>query len=119
MSSTAKSKIYYDAECKVCQVSADMLKGTHASDAFELIDVNTAQLPEGFDRASMLKEIYIQSPDGATHTNADAILVILHQYWYLRPLVWIGRLPGCIHILRYLYGVVARNRYRFGKAKAQ
>ncbi len=115
MTEQTKTKVYYDAECAVCQVSADMLNGTNASDNFELINVHTAELPEGFDRSKMLEEIYLATPDGKVHKNADAILVILHSYWYLRPLVWIGRLPGFVHILRYLYGLLARNRYRFGR----
>lgn len=113
--SDSQAKVYYDAQCKICQISADALHNTSSSASFELLDVHTAELPPGLDRENMLKEIYVAMPDGTMYKNADAILVILSTYWYLRPLVWIGRLPGCIHILRFLYGVVARNRYRFGK----
>ncbi|MFM2414349.1 MAG: hypothetical protein RI911_42 [Candidatus Parcubacteria bacterium] len=110
-----KAKVYYDAECKICQLSADMLTGTKEGENFELLNVHTAQLPAEADRGKMLSEIYVSLPDGTTVKNADAILHILSAYWYMRPLVWIGRLPGCIHILRFLYGILARNRYRFGK----
>lgn len=110
-----KMKVYYDAECAICQISADVLNDTKSGSSFELMNVHTADLPEGLDRSKMLDEIYITLPDGKTVKNADAILVILHTYWYLRPFVWIGRLPGVIHVLRYLYGVLARHRYKISK----
>lgn len=109
---TNKTKIYYDAECKMCQLSADMVGNSSQGAAYEMINVHTAELPPDFDRTKMLEEIYITQPDGTVYKNADAILEIMKSYWYLRPLVFIGKLPGCIHVLRYFYGVLARNRYK-------
>jgi predicted DCC family thiol-disulfide oxidoreductase YuxK len=107
-----KTKVYYDAECKVCEISADFLSGSAVSEKYELINVHTATLPEGFDRTKMLDEIYIQAPDGTVLKNADAILKILEAYWYWRPFIWIARLPGFIHVFRFLYGVLSRNRHK-------
>jgi predicted DCC family thiol-disulfide oxidoreductase YuxK len=111
--STGKTKVYYDAECKVCQISADLVGNSSEASTYEMINVHTAELPDGFDRSKMLEEIYVTTPDGTIYKNADAILQIAAGYWYLRPLVWIGRLPGCIHLLRFLYGILSRNRHRF------
>ena len=109
-----KGKVYYDAECKMCQISADILSDSRASEMYELINVHTALLPIGMTREDMLEEIYVTLPDGTTYTNADAILHLMMAYWYLKPLAYIGRLPGVIHILRVLYRFIARNRYFFG-----
>jgi predicted DCC family thiol-disulfide oxidoreductase YuxK len=109
-----KAKVYYDAACTMCQVSADILSNSPAAHSYELLDVHTAELPPGLTREQMLEEIYVTLPNGTTYTNADAVLHLLNAYWYMRPFVYIGRLPGCIHILRALYRCVARNRYLFG-----
>lgn len=109
-----KGRVYYDAECSMCQISADILSNSRASETYELINVHTATLPAGMTKERMLEEIYVTLPDGTTYTNADAVLHLMTTYWYLRPLVYIGRLPGIVHILRVLYRFVARNRYLFG-----
>ncbi len=109
-----KAKVYYDAECKMCQISADMLSNSPAAHSYELLNVHTAELPLGLTREQMLEEIYVTLPDGTTYTSADAVLHLLSTYWYMKPFVYIGRLPGCINVLRVLYRYVARNRYFFG-----
>ncbi len=115
-SSQTKTKVYYDAECRLCQISASFLEPEAAAHTYELINVHTAELPSGMSRERMLEEIYVTLPDGTTYTNADAILHLLNAYWYMKPLVYIGRLPGCIHLLRGLYRFVAHNRYIFGQS---
>ena len=109
-----KTKVYYDAECKMCQVSADLIDDQSRTGTFELINAHTAEPPAGLTREHMLEEIYVVLPDNTRYHGADAVLYLMNAYWYLKPVVFIGRLPGIIHCLRVLYRFIARNRYFFG-----
>ena len=102
--------IYYDGSCKACQVFADSTSAHTVP-----LDVEQGHLPDGVTREQAMTEMYAVDANGQTHVGADAILHVLNLYWYWRPIVWLARLPGLIHVVRAGYRVLAKHRHTLSR----
>jgi predicted DCC family thiol-disulfide oxidoreductase YuxK len=57
-----------------------------------------------------MREIHLLLSDGTRYGGADAVVALVRQIWWARPLVWPANIPGVMLLLRTAYRYVARNR---------
>lgn len=116
--------VVYDGECQLCLATVDKLRRMpiRATLTFvplqRLISKETLPWP-GIDDVppeALAAQLHVTDEQGRRYSGADGVLKLMS----LAPgLVWLsrlGRLPGMYSIVRAIYRVVARHRYRlFGR----
>jgi predicted DCC family thiol-disulfide oxidoreductase YuxK len=107
--------VFYDGECGFCRASLRRFSAPFKRAGFEFVPYqeNTPGThpfaPEEFEREMKLKR-----GDGRWFGGADAWLEMCAQVFWLRPLNWIGRLPGIHQCLHWGYRRIAANRHCLG-----
>jgi hypothetical protein len=61
-----------------------------------------------------MKEMYVVDPSGGRHAGAEAFRYLSRHMPTLYPLAPLMHIPFSLPLWRWLYGVVARNRYLLG-----
>ena len=104
--------IFYDANCRFCTALARKFAPLLASRRLNLLPLQTPGLAERLHLpgSELLKEMRVLRPDGHCTGGADALLEIARDFWWAWPLRQLGRIPLITHILRAVYGWIARNR---------
>ncbi len=106
----AKSDVFYDGECSLCQAFVSKIHQSPQSDKFETRDVTRGFLPKDVSKEEALNEIYV-SDEAGLHKNANAMLRILEAYPRYRRLARAGRLPIVNQVLMLGYFLVSRHRH--------
>lgn len=110
--SEKKIEIYYDGSCPMCNAFVDTVDESAHAEMFQRQDVTKGRLPAGATFEQVWNEMYVVESDGKTYVGGDAVLRVMDEYWYWKPFVWIGRIPGINYLVRMTYRFVARNRHR-------
>lgn len=83
-SDTAKqAQLYFDGACPLCRREIALVR--RLARAVEFIDVHQLQddeLPEGTDRAALLRDLHFRFPDGRVDTGLEANIAL----WQATPL---------------------------------
>lgn len=103
--------IFYDRQCTMCSSLIDTITASKNKEQFVAKDMHTSVLPKDVTLEDVDKEIYVIDTHGTTHKNADAILKIAEEYFGIRYLTVVGKLPVLKQILTFCYNVVAANRH--------
>ena|GEM_PF-379722 len=116
--------VVYDGECKLCLATVDKLRGMPIRAELTFVPLQrliAAEVPAwpGIDDVPAIElaaQLHVTDEQGRRYSGADGVLKLLS----LTPrLAWLGaiaRLPGCYSIVRAVYRLVARYRYRlFGR----
>jgi hypothetical protein len=64
----------------------------------------------GMPREELMLEMKFLLSDGSQYGGADAAVALAREIWWLRPLLWISKIPGMMEILRKGYRWVAASR---------
>ena len=108
----ARGWLFYDAECKFCvrfaRWTAPILERRGMAVA-ALQDPRVGALL-GLSRQELLRELRFLAEDGAQHGGAEALLALAREIGWLRPLVWLARIPGALPILHSGYAWFAARR---------
>ncbi len=111
--------IIYDGECRFCQWSVRRIRKLDRRQQFEYAPRQT----EGIDaRFPVLTESDFNTGlrliDGeAVHVGADAIYQIYRHIPPYSLIAWLYRIPPFTQLARLGYGIIARNRHRFGRVE--
>lgn len=116
-------KIYYDGACRICCEQRDRFL-RHDPDQQRLVHIDISDpdfdpaldpATAGTTRESLLASIHAGTPDGRLLKGMDAVrcaYTALGRGWWLAPTGW----PLIKPIADFLYGILARNRYRLGRS---
>ena len=118
--SEPRPAIVYDGECRFCLWSLGRIRRFDRNGRFEYLPRQTAGIEERFpvltssDFNTGLRLIH---DGGRVDVGADAVYEIYRRLppWHL--LAWVYRLPVIRQLFRAGYGLVARNRHRFGRVE--
>jgi len=108
--------VFYDGECGFCRASLRRFSGPFRRVGFKFVPYQEAVAadthplpPEEFER-----EMKLRRGDGRWFGGADAWLEMCARVGWLRPLGWLGGLPGIHQLLHWGYHRIAANRHCLG-----
>ena len=110
--------VIYDGNCGFCREGVERLDRMDRGNRLAFLSLHdpaAAELLPQTDHADLMKQMYVITKDGRKFGGADALKELSRKiprlYW-LAPLLHI---PFSMPIWRWLYRIVARNRYRINK----
>lgn len=112
------SIVIYDGECRFCCAQVTRLARWDSNQKLSFIslhDPEVAQRWPNLQRAELMKQMYVVTPDQQQLAGAAAIRFLATQLPRLRPLSWLMSVPATMPIWNSLYAFVAKRRYWFGK----
>jgi predicted DCC family thiol-disulfide oxidoreductase YuxK len=110
-----RDTVLYDGQCRFCRGQIAILRrldltGRLRFRSFHDPDVGAA-FPE-LDPEDLSREMHVVTTAGRSRAGAEAIRYLSRRLPLLWPLALPLHVPGSLPLWRWLYGVVARNRYR-------
>lgn len=109
--------LIYDGECRICRRSVAWVRGIDRFGAVETIPYQDPEVPERFPEipAERYPEaMQLVAPDGRRWEGGWAVEELLGLFPQWRWTGVIFRIPGMRRLVRWGYGIVARNRRAFG-----
>ena len=111
-----KTIIVYDGLCNFCQGLINSMLKIANPVYFELISchyMDSAELAHEISQEDCNKYIHVITPDDKLYKGADAVREIwLRLDHWSKPLAYLLKLPGVIHLARVGYILVSKNRHR-------
>lgn len=110
-----RDTVLYDGQCRFCRGQIALLRRLDVTRRLEFTSLHDPGVARDFPeipREDLLAEMFIVDRLGRTHRGACAVRYlsrVLVPLWPLAPLLHV---PGSMPLWRWLYGIVARNRYR-------
>lgn len=110
--SSGSGWVLYDGECSFCVEFVERWRPALSRKGFRFETLQTDWVREklGLAADEIPEEMKILFPDGSLRGGADAVLFLASQIWWMRPSVWIARLPGIFHIADRSYKRIALHR---------
>ena len=108
----ARGWLFYDAECDFCTRIARWLAWPMKRRGLGVAPLQDGRVGAllGLSPEELLRAVRFLAPDGTLHSGSDAFLALANEIWWLRPLVWLSRVPGGKMLTGTGYGWVARKR---------
>ena len=112
--------VIYDGNCVFCRLQVARLARWDRFGKLAFLSAHDPQTPHRYPDLSheaLMEQMYIVTPAGQRHAGAAALRYLslrLPRLWALIPWLYI---PGSLPLWQWLYGQVAKRRYRFGKTK--
>lgn len=114
--------VVYDGDCQFCTRQVNRLhwldRGKRLS-FLSLHDPATSKLLPDLTHEQLMQEMVVVTPEGRRFGGAMAGRYLsrrLPALWWLAPLLHI---PGSLPLWSWAYRTVARNRYRWNKARGK
>ena len=108
----ARGWLFFDAECGFCTRTARWLRPILECRGLAVAPLQDPRVGAllGLPKSELLRELRFLLSDGSQYGGADAVLAVAHEIWWARPLVWLGKFPGMVDVLRRGYRWVAAQR---------
>jgi len=108
--------VIYDGQCKFCQGQVNSLRrfdlGGQRLGFLSLHDPRVAQRYPDLSHQQLMDQMYVIDGKGNQHGGADAVRYLSRRL----PLLWMAapilHLPGSARLWRWMYGQVAKHRYK-------
>ena len=104
--------ILYDGNCRFCITAAQRFHPMFTRLGFVFLPLQTPWVQQrlGLIPGAPLEEMRVLTTTGDDYGGADAVLFLVKQIWWLRPVAWVGRLPGMHRIIDASYRWIAERR---------
>lgn len=112
----AELTVLFDGHCSLCRASADRLRRHDPGRRVELLDLHDPSVAERFPQVDLEKAMRLmQAVDtaGRVSSGVDAWVEVGRALPGWRAFAWLLKVPGIHAVAVWLYGWVARNRYRW------
>lgn len=108
--------VFYDGACGFCRGSLRRFGGPFRKAGFTFVPYQEAAVGEcnGMACGEFANEMKLRRHDGRWFGGADAWFEMCAAVNWLRPVAWLGRLPGLLQLSRWMYRRIAANRHRLG-----
>ncbi len=108
--------VIYDGHCNFCRAQASRLQrldlGRRRLAFLSLHDPRVGSRYPDLSHQQLMDQMYVIDPQGRRHAGADAVKYLSRRL----PLLWIVapilHLPGTARLWRWMYGQLARRRYK-------
>ena len=108
----ARGWLFFDAECEFCTRIATWLTAPMSRRGLAVAPLQDPRVGAllGLSREELLSAIRFVSEDGSRYSGADAVLAVMRELPWTRPLLWMAKVPGMMAIMRTGYRWVAQHR---------
>jgi predicted DCC family thiol-disulfide oxidoreductase YuxK len=108
----AKGWLFYDADCRFCTRIAAWLAPVLERRGMAVAPLQDPRVGPllGLTEQDLLRELKLLWSDGRQYGGADAVLAVAATIWWVRPLVWLAKIPGVPRLLHTGYGWIAARR---------
>jgi predicted DCC family thiol-disulfide oxidoreductase YuxK len=113
--------VIYDGHCRMCRAQVARLAWWDCRGRLAYLSLHDPEVGRRYPdltHEALMREMHIVDRNGERHHGAGAIRHLarrLRRLWWLLPLLYI---PFSLPLWQWLYGLVARNRYRISGAEA-
>ena len=114
----AELTVLYDGHCSLCRASVERLRRLDRRHCIELLDLQDPSVPTRFPQVDMEKALRLmQAVDAEGHVSSgvDAYAEIARVLPGWQAAGWLLQAPGIHALAGWVYGWVARNRYRWNR----
>jgi predicted DCC family thiol-disulfide oxidoreductase YuxK len=108
----ARGWLFFDAECEFCTRTARWLMGPMSRRGLAVAPLQDPRVGAllGLSQKELLSVIRFVFEDGRRYAGADAVLAVVRELWWARPLLWVASVPGMMPAMRAGYRWVAQHR---------
>ncbi|HEV2699801.1 MAG TPA: DCC1-like thiol-disulfide oxidoreductase family protein [Terriglobales bacterium] len=108
----ARGWLFFDGECDFCSRIAAWMEMPMRRRRLAVAPLQDPRVGAllGLSLEELLRAIRYVSSEGGQYSGADALLMLAREFWWLRPLIWIARVPGMRRMMFVAYEGIARRR---------
>jgi predicted DCC family thiol-disulfide oxidoreductase YuxK len=110
-----RDTVLYDGRCRFCRGQIALLRRLDPAGCLRFTSLHDASVSRDFPelgREQLLEQMYVVDRQGRARGGADAVRYLCRRLPLLWPAAVPLHLPGSLPMWRWLYRLVARNRYR-------
>ena len=110
-----RDTVLYDGQCRFCRGQIAILRRFDPTGRLRFVSLHDPVVAEEFPELApedLSREMHVVDTAGRSRAGAEAVRYLSRRLPLLWPLAVPLHVPGSLPIWRWLYGVVARNRYR-------
>lgn len=110
-----RDTVLYDGQCRFCRGQVALLRRFDPTGRLRFVSLHEPQVALDFPELAadaLLREMHVVDRSGRARGGAEAVRYLTRRLPLLWPLALPLHLPGSLPIWSWLYGLVARNRYR-------
>jgi len=107
--------VLYDGQCRFCRSQIAILRRLDPTGRLRFVSLHDPAAAEQFPELApedLSREMHVVDTAGRSRAGAEAVRYLSRRLPLLWPLAVPLHVPGSLPVWRWLYGVVARNRYR-------
>ena len=106
--------VFYDGECRFCRRWVRSMTGVLDRHGFSMVSFQSQWVAARLGRSISERptELVLLTVGGEMVGGIDALVFLARHVSWARVLCLPARLPGVMPVLRVVYRIVARNRYR-------
>lgn len=107
--------VLYDGRCRFCRGQIAMLRRCDVAGRLRFVSLHDPLVADEFPQLSaeaLEREMHVVDASGQVRAGAEAVRLLSRRLPLLWPLALPLHVPGSLPLWRWLYGLVARNRYR-------
>jgi predicted DCC family thiol-disulfide oxidoreductase YuxK len=110
--------VIYDGHCRICTSGIKKIRLLDWFSHFRYVSLHDAEVGEKYPDLTydmMMDEMYVVSRGGARYAGAAGFRYLSWRIPLFWPIAPIMSIPGTSRLWSWLYQLVAKNRYRFGR----
>jgi predicted DCC family thiol-disulfide oxidoreductase YuxK len=107
--------VLYDGQCRFCRSQIAILRRLDPTGRLRFLSLHDPAAASEFPELApddLSREMHVVDTTGRSRAGAEAVRYLSRRLPLLWPLAVPLHVPGSLPLWRWLYGVVARNRYR-------
>jgi len=107
--------VLYDGQCRFCRGQIALLRRCDVGRQLRFLSVHDPLASREFaelDPQALMREMHVVDTSGRVRAGAESVRFLARRLPLLWPLALPLHVPGSLPLWNWLYGLVARNRYR-------
>lgn len=107
--------VLYDSECNFCRSSIATLRRLDGRDRLRFLSLHDPSVRTDYPDLThdqLMAEMWVVTPDGRRFGGAESVRYLSRRLPILFPIAPLLHIPFSMPLWRWLYRLIARNRYR-------
>jgi predicted DCC family thiol-disulfide oxidoreductase YuxK len=113
-----RAVLIFDGQCRFCSANVRVLRALDRGGRLAFLSLHDRRVAERYPDLShdqLMQRMYLVDGAGERYSGAAAFRRLTRLLPWLWPLAPLLHLPFSLPLWSWLYDLVARNRYRFGR----